>query len=866
MIEGLYAVPPRRFLVVSHLVRYPGVSALLCALLPQASAAQDRRHPRWEIPGFDFRKDGVWRVRARAVRATRARLRAAGRFGELHASAPVAGGAAPLRQAGAEASATVVSGTLKVPAILLRYKDSPAPTFVAANYDDVLFGATPTGAAAGRPYTYRSFYKEMSNGVFDIQGTTYGYTTLDSNEVYYTGGTSATCQAANPYGSTNCNGLFSSAAISRMRSGLMEALTKLDAQIDFSQYVDSTTGFVPLVLFMHEAIGGECGPSSAPQNHLWAHRFALPTFTTQDDWPGHAGQKVKISDYILQPAVGGASSCTPTEIMPIGTVAHETGHGFGLPDLYDTDNLSEGIGEWGLMSSGNFTTPLSPARMEAWSLNELGWVTIAPLTTTGTYTFDAAPLSDTAFYVGVQGANPRGEYYLLENRQRQQSDSAGIRYHCRRAGDPPGCPGGLLIWHVDSAKMATPGNSVNTGSIHGLELIQADAFGNLDAFASSSNFCPATTMFLDCPNRGDAGDPYPGTQGNLAFVFRTNPAALKNVDGSFAGMAVDSIRQLVTDRTMAFRLRFGSLSVARASDTGAVIQFDGSSFNVFRDLLDNGSSHTVGFSDGQLAPSGRTRWHFVSWSDGGAINHPITGGLAGANLTATVGRDFKLQATHTSGGGVTADTAINLVSGDFVPDGRAVQLTPVDSGLSFCGWTGDTTTTDSVISVPMRRPYALTANFGGAATITSANARPNGIMGAKDGDRLQISGGGGVTVWSVIGGALPQGLTLSTAGVVSGFPQQTGNFSYTARVTSCSTVSRAFTLSVTAPTLATSDVVAQLLGPTAPLNADQVRYLDYLGNNNGSFDIGDFLAWVKATGAPLNAAVLQAVQRKGSRQ
>src|SRR5947207_14032917 len=110
MIEGLYAVPPRRFLVVSHLVRYLGVGALLCALLPQASAAQDRRHPRWEIPGFDFRKDGVWRVRARAVRATRARLRAAGRFGELNASAPVAGGAAPLPQAGGGRAAARVGG------------------------------------------------------------------------------------------------------------------------------------------------------------------------------------------------------------------------------------------------------------------------------------------------------------------------------------------------------------------------------------------------------------------------------------------------------------------------------------------------------------------------------------------------------------------------------------------------------------------------------------------------------------------------------------------------------------------------------------------------------------------------------------
>jgi len=68
---------------------------------------------------------------------------------------------------------------------------------------------------------------------------------------------------------------------------------------------------------------------------------------------------------------------------------------------------------------------------------------------------------------------------------------------------------------------------------------------------------------------------------------------------------------------------------------------------------------------------------------------------------------------------------------------------------------------------------------------------------------------------------------------------------------------------VTAPTLATADVTAQLFGPTSPLTADQVRYLDFLGNNNGVFDIGDFLAWVKATGAPLSAAALQTMQRQG---
>ena len=840
--------------MIPRVVRFLGVTALLCSLVPNVATAQDRRHPRWEIRGFDFRKDGVWRTHARVVRANRARLRAAGRFSELNAT----------RAVGPQASATVVSGVLKVPAILFRFKDSPVPTFDTAAYNQVLFGATPAGAAAGRPYTYRSFYQQMSNGLFDIQGTTYGYAQLDSNEVYYVGGTSATCQSNNPYGSSNCNGLFSSAAIGRMQSALALALTKLDSSVDFSQFVDPTTGFVPLVLFMHEAVGGECGPSSAPQNHLWAHRFALPTYITNDNDPFHAGQKVKIADYVLQPAVGGASSCNPSEIMPIGTVAHETGHGFGLPDLYDTGNVGEGIGEWGLMSSGNFTTPLSPSRMEAWSLNELGWVTIVPLTTTNTYSFDAAPLSDTAFYVAVQGANPRGEYFLLENRQRQQSDSAVIRIHCRRAGAADNCPGGLLIWHVDSAQLATPGNNVNTGPIHGLELMQADAFGNLDANASSP--CPATSMFAGCSNRGDAGDLYPGTTGNTAFIYRTNPASLKNSDGSFTGVAIDSIRQLITDRTMAFRLRFGSLTVARASDSAAVIQFDAANFNVFRDLLEQGSSHTVSFSDGQLAPNGRTRWHFVSWSDGGAISHAITGSLAGANLTATVGRDFKLQVTHTSGGGVTADTAVNLAAGDFIPDGRAVQLTPLDSGQNFCGWTGDSTTTDSLITLGMRHPYNLVANFGTSATITSAGARPNAIMGATYADTLKISGGGGVTVWTITTGALPQGLALSSAGVVSGFPRQAGDFTYTAQVSSCSVASRTFTLSVTQPTLATSDVTAQLLGPTSPLNADQIRYLDLLGNNNGNFDIGDFLAWVKLTGAPLSAAALEAVQRKGGRQ
>src|SRR5207248_2512797 len=161
--------------------------------------------------------------------------------------------------------------------------------------------------------------------------------------------------------------------------------------------------------------------------------------------------------------------------------------------------------------------PFSPSRMEAWSLSQFGWVTLAPITTNATVSFGPAPASDTAFIIRPTGSNPRGEYYLLENRQRSQADTALIRI----LGG-----GGLLIWHVDSQQVKNNGfsgnNAVNAGPIHGVRLEEADGFGQLISGA----------------NRGDAGDPYPGTKNNTAFSFNTNPANTKNVDGTFAGFLV----------------------------------------------------------------------------------------------------------------------------------------------------------------------------------------------------------------------------------------------------------------------------------------------------------------------------------------
>src|SRR6266704_3008367 len=564
----------RRSIVVSHVVRFLGVALFLCPIASVELSAQSGFHPHWEIPGFDFRENGGWRVRARQISQIRRQLLSAGKVAPLN------------QQAIGPQPTAAVSGTVIVPAIFFAYSNTDSAQFMTdtAQYNTALFSPTPPG---GNPYTLRTFYQELSNNQLSMTGKILGWVRLDSAETTYTG-VPGTC-SGNPFGTTNCNGLFSSAAISRMQAGFRQALARVDAQVDFGQFDNDgpdgipnsgdDDGYVDMIMFAHPTKDGACGgqpvsTDASTNNHIWSHRYVLlNSYVTND--PAHAGNKsgfafIHVRDYFATSALGGASACDTTQIMPIGTAAHEFGHALGLPDLYDTQETTEGEGEWGLMGSGNFTSPRSPSRMEAWSLNELGWVSLRILNTAGTYHLGAAPVSDTAFYVNVQGNNPRSEYFLLENRQAAQADTALIRIHCVRSGQPPNCPGGMLIWHADSLQLATNGfhasNAVNVGGIHGLAVEEADGLGQL--------YCGVNGC-----NRGDAGDYYPGTSGNTKLSFNTNPAASKNWDGSFIGFAIDSIRQIVPGGEMAFRLRFGGLTVVRASDTFAVISVDAVNYN-----------------------------------------------------------------------------------------------------------------------------------------------------------------------------------------------------------------------------------------------------------------------------------------------
>jgi hypothetical protein len=141
-------------------------------------------------------------------------------------------------------------------------------------------------------------------------------------------------------------------------------------------------------------------------------------------------------------------------------------------------------------------------------------------------------------------------------------------------------------------------------------------------------------------------------------------------------------------------------------------------------------------------------------------------------------------------------------------------------------------------------------------------------MGTAYQHQLHVTGGVGGDTWRLRSGRLPSGLAISAGGLVSGLPEQTGTFALGVEASSGSqTVVDTLELAVLAPVLTVADVLQHLVGAGTPLSAQDIVYLDLLGNRNTGLDVGDFLAWVEATGGVVTeeqmVAALAAMQETG---
>ncbi len=682
--------PNHRCSLLLGVSRWVTAACVIVLLAPGTLQAQFPRAQRgqFEVRGFDFRRDGAWRKRVAAVRKARHRLLRAGSIAALNLAAPTAFGASR------------VSGRIIIPVIPIAFKNVPAP-YPASRYEELFFSSPPPGS----PYSLKSFYEQLSNGNLSVEGRVFPWITADTTDTYYEDG---------------CNGIgvlapCPSRAVSRMGELLIGSLDKVSLPTGsanlWSQFDNDgpdgqpnsgdDDGFVDFVTFLQADQDGAC-PSS---RHIWAHRFIIRAwnggspYVTRTPWTGHPGEFLKIDDYIMQSALGGSTACDVLAPMPIGTVAHETGHTFGLPDLYDTELNSsiatQGIGEWGLMGSGNYARPYSPSRYEAWSLFEMGWVAVDTLASGQDVVLGPVASSDTVLYFPVPGTD---EFYLLENRQAQESDTAQMNPDFGLRQKSPG----LLVWHIDQSQIDQHGfdqdNRVNAGSIHGVALVQADGRNDLGLPGRG--------------NRGDKGDSYPGSAGNTSVCRTTRPAVTDN-QGVFAHFCLDHIVQATPGGSMAFRY-ISYRSVFAADHPSARIRVNGTAASRIDQFFAPGSTVELAVDSVQLDESGRTRFDFLAWSDAGGQTHSVTIGEDPDTVVAQVAVAHRLRTSvqGATGAAITSPVAGDLSTGVFLAEGSQTSVRAnAQPDAVFLGWSGDTTTATDTLTLIMRRPFDLTANF-----------------------------------------------------------------------------------------------------------------------------------------------------------
>ncbi|RMF92999.1 MAG: M6 family metalloprotease domain-containing protein, partial [Nitrospinota bacterium] len=387
------------------------------------------------------------------------------------------------------------SGIASLPVILINFTDT-ATTYTPPQFDTLLFG---TGNNSMSDY-----YAEVSYFNFTVDGDVFGWYTAAKNHDYY--------GANDAKGNDKWPGDL-----------VYEAVQAADPTVDFSLYDNDGDCYVDVVAIVHQGTGED---DSGVATDIWAHQWSLNKaknagyshygeYTTDDSCPG--GGQIKVNDYTMQ-----AEQLKDGGIATIGAFCHEFGHALGLPDLYDTDDSSEGIGNWGLMGGGSWNRVARsgdrPAHLSAWSKYRLGWVT--PTQVVGTLPDEPIePASQDADVYQLLYGSPDtgGEYFLIENRQQLGFDA--------------GLPGaGLLIWHIEENKTKNteecypPSNCATTH--YKVALMQADNRWDLEKNQ----------------NRGDAGDPYPGSSNNTSFNDSSAPAS-KVWDGRSSNAGVINIYQ-----------------------------------------------------------------------------------------------------------------------------------------------------------------------------------------------------------------------------------------------------------------------------------------------------------------------------------
>ncbi|MCX7009928.1 MAG: M6 family metalloprotease domain-containing protein, partial [Kiritimatiellaeota bacterium] len=222
------------------------------------------------------------------------------------------------------------------------------------------------------------------------------------------------------------------------------------AGFDFSQGDSDGDGWVDVLNILHSGYGEE---STGDSNDVWSVKGSMSSVVTKNG--------VKMYNYHEEPALRGSSG---TSIERIGTICHETGHFFGLPDLYDYSPTTDGLGSWCLMSGGswNGTSGTSPGHPSAWAKVFLGFAKTVPVHSK--IGLALPRVEDNAVVGMLRDGMSNDEYFLIENRAKTGFDNSSQ------------IKSGLLIYHVDQR---SANNDLGTWPHPAVKIEEADGNDSL---------------------------------------------------------------------------------------------------------------------------------------------------------------------------------------------------------------------------------------------------------------------------------------------------------------------------------------------------------------------------------------------------